>query len=143
MGTKLGFLTLAAGAALAISAAAPAQAQSTAPTHPYGCACLNNNIGVPINFRYRWGEGEWKTTNLPTGMRSWMCYTYPPGTSVSPQLVFQLDVDMTSGQAWTTYTITRMQSPQQNCNSIPAGAQYDVRYRPGSNNALIHVTKRQ
>ena len=50
---------------------------------------------------------------------------------------------MTSGSAWTTYAITRVQSPAAHCNSVPKNGHYDISYRPNTNNGFIHVTRRQ
>ncbi|MBM3645235.1 MAG: hypothetical protein FJX02_12945 [Alphaproteobacteria bacterium] len=109
----------------------------------HGCACLHNRTGQQINYRYKWGEAEWQTRALQPGYRSWMCWRYADNSRSSPQLLFQLDVDMSSGTAWTTYNITRVQSPAAHCDSIPSNGHFDVSYRPGTNNAFIHVTRRQ
>lgn len=96
---KLGVVAIAM-VALASTGARPAAAQQT--TH--GCACLHNQTQVPISYRYKWGEGEWKTMKLQAGYRNWICWQYQNAQKSSPNLLFQLDVDMSKGSAWTTYT---------------------------------------
>ena len=134
---KLGVVAIAM-VALASTGARPAAAQQT--TH--GCACLHNQTQVPISYRSKWGEGEWKTMKLQAGYRNWICWQYQNAQKSSPNLLFQLDVDMSKGSAWTTYTIGRVQTAGASCDAVGAGGHYNVSYRPNTNNGFIQVTKR-
>jgi len=138
---KRALRALAAGVAAAAGVglwSAAAQAQN-----PYGCACLNNLTQGTVHYRFHWGNDPWQTMTLQRGQRAWMCWQYAPGTSSSPPLQFQLDVDLSQGSAWTTYAIERVQSPARDCDRIGTRGQYDVRYRPNTNNSFLHVTRRQ
>jgi hypothetical protein len=128
----LGSLTF--GATLSI--ATPSLAQN------WGCACLHNRTGVQINFRYKWGDGAWKVVNLPANYNDALCWNYGGGQRSSPPLTFQLDVDMTSGNAWANYTVQRVQSHGNRCSQIPDNGHYDINYRAGSNRTLIAIFKR-
>lgn len=116
----------------------PAAAQQT--TH--GCACLNNNTSATVSYRYKWGEGEWKTMQLQPGYRNWICWQYQNAQKSSPNLLFQLDVDMSKGSAWTTYAIARVQATRASCDAVGTEGQYNVTYRPNTNNSFIQITKR-
>src|SRR5207244_1687631 len=80
-----------------------AQSQTT-----HGCACVHNKTNATINYRYKWGDGQWQSVKLPNNNRQWICWKYADAKK-SPDLTFQLDVDMTKGSAWTTYAIDRVQ----------------------------------
>jgi hypothetical protein len=134
---KLGLMAIAA-VAFASAGARPAAAQQT--TH--GCACLHNMTPVPISYRYKWGEGEWKTTKLEAGYQNWICWKYENAQKSSPNLLFQLDVDMSKGSAWTTYAIARVQTVGASCSAVGQGGHYNVSYRPNTNNTFIQITKR-
>jgi hypothetical protein len=117
---------------------AGAQAQNT--TH--GCACIHNNTKANINFRYKWGDQPWKPGNLKPTYQYWICWKYADQAKSSPPLTFQLDVDMTKGNAWTTFNLPRMQATAAHCNATPQKAHYDINYRPNTNNQFIQVTHR-
>lgn len=134
---KLAWMAVAAIACAGLDAR-PSAAQQT--TH--GCACLHNQTPVPISYRYKWGEGEWKTMKLQAGYKNWICWQYQNAQKSSPNLLFQLDVDMSKGSAWTTYTIARVQTVGASCDAVGVGGHYNVSYRPNTNNGFIHVTKR-
>jgi len=132
-------LSLALGSALAI--ASSASAQNVAGSR-YGCACLNNEAGVNINFRYAFGSNPMKKASMGANTRQWICYDYGNGPRSSPPLKFELDVDMSRGNAWTTYALTRVQSNAQSCNAVGALGQYGVRYRANTNRQFIEVYKK-
>jgi hypothetical protein len=125
-------------AACALWPAAPSASQAQV----FGCACMHNQTGMNVNFRYKWGDEDWRNRQVAPGGNYALCWGYGTGSHVSPPLLFKLDRDVGPGTAWTTYTINRMQSPQNNCAFIPATAHYDINFQPGSNNALIRVTHR-
>ena len=126
-------------AALAGSAALLLPAVSAAETAPYGCACLHNNkVGSPINYRFKWGTGDWKTIKLGAGSSEWMCWTYKDAPK-SPELLFQLDVDMTSNAKWETFSIKRVQAKDKSCSAIGPAGHYHVGYVAGSNKKKIQI----
>ncbi len=109
------------------------------PSAPFGCACLHNNkVSTNINYRFRWGDRDWKKVSLAPGRSEWMCWTYKDAPK-SPELQFQLDVDMTSTANWQTFSIARAQSKAQSCSAIPASAHYHVGYVAGSNKKKIQI----
>lgn len=116
----------------------PAAAQQI--TH--GCACLHNQTQAQISYRYKWGDGEWKTTSLRPGYQTALCWQYANAQRSSPDLVFELDVDMSKGSAWTKYAIARVQTAGNSCAQVGNGGHYNVSYRPNTNNTFIHITKR-
>lgn len=116
----------------------PAAAQQI--TH--GCACLHNQTQAQISYRYKWGDGEWKTTSLRPGYQTALCWQYANAQRSSPDLVFELDVDMSKGSAWTKYAIARVQTAGNSCAQVGNGGHYNVSYRPNTNNSFIQVTKR-
>lgn len=116
----------------------PAAAQQI--TH--GCACLHNQTQAQISYRYKWGDGEWKTTSLRPGYQTALCWQYANAQRSSPDLVFELDVDMSKGSAWTKYAIARVQTAGNSCAQVGNGGHYNVSYRPNTNNGFIHITKR-
>ncbi len=95
--------------------AAGAQAQNT--TH--GCACIPNNTKATISYRYKWGEQQWQNFKLQPNYQNWICWKYADAAKSSPALSFQLDVDMTKGNAWTTFSLPRMQSTAATCQATP------------------------
>ena len=129
---------MVAAAIMAAGWVFPAAAQDT--TH--GCACFHNNTTGTIAYRYKWGDGQWQPHKLPPNNQSWICWKYDSGQKNSPNLTFQLDVDMTKGSAWTTYSITRVQAKAAHCSAVPPNGHYDISYRPNTNNAFIQVTRR-
>lgn len=108
----------------------------------HGCACVHNETGVPVNFRYRFGDGDWKKVKLQANWNDAICWKYSGGSHASPDLRFELDVDMTKGNAWTIYGLTRVQSPGSTCNVVPSNGHYAIRYRPNTNKQFIQVFKR-
>jgi hypothetical protein len=121
---KLGLAILAGAASLALST--PAMAQNTAAA--YGCACLHNLTKTSITYRFKWGEGEWKKVTMkPDGGAQWMCWRYKDGPK-SPELVFELDTDLTSSNKWKNFSIPRVQSKDTGCNNIPEKGHYNVDY---------------
>ena len=135
---KIGWAMPALASAIAIAWATPGAAQQT--TH--GCACFHNKTTATINYRYRWGDGQWQTYQLRPNYENWICWKYDNAQKSSPNLTFQLDVDMSKGSAWTTYAITRVQTTAAHCNAVGQGGHYDVSYRPNTNNSFIQVTRR-
>lgn len=115
---------------------------ATAQEKTHGCACLHNGAAATINFRYKWGEGQWHSVTLQPRFEDAICWRYDNAQKSSPNLTFQLDVDMTKGSAWTTYAISRVQTAGAQCNVVGKGGHYDVSYRPNSNNGFIQVTHR-
>lgn len=118
--------------------AAPAMAQQT--TH--GCACIHNKTKANAGYRYRWGDGEWRNVKLQPGYQNWICWQYDNPQKNSPNLTFQIDVDVTGGQAWTAYNLTRVQTVGAHCNNVGKGGHYDIGYRPNTNNTFLQVTRR-
>ncbi len=109
------------------------------PSAPYGCACLHNSkVATTINYRFRWGDRDWKKASLAQGKVQWMCWSYKDAPK-SPELQFQLDVDMTSTANWQTFSIARAQSKEQSCGAIPASAHYHVGYVANSNKKKIQI----
>jgi hypothetical protein len=126
-------------AALAGSAALLLPTLSAAQSAPYGCACLHNNkVSSPISYRFKWGGGDWKTVKLAPGSAEWMCWTYKDAPK-SPELVFQLDVDMTRDAKWETFSIKRAQSKEKSCAAIPASGHYHVGYVAKSDRKKIQI----
>jgi hypothetical protein len=139
---RSGFVAVAAAVALVgvggVSFSRPAAAQQI--TH--GCACLHNQTQAQVSYRYKWGEGEWRTTSLRPGYQIALCWQYENAQRSSPNLVFELDVDMSKGSAWTKYAIARVQTAGNSCAQVGNGGHYNVSYRPNTNNGFIHITKR-
>ena len=128
-------------AAIALCGVGALQAAAQETTH--GCACIHNKTKATISYRYKWGEGQWQNVKLQPAYKNWMCWKYDNAQKSSPSLSFQLDVDMTSGSAWTTYTISRVQSAGATCDAVGKGGHYDITYRPNTNNAFIQVMREQ
>jgi hypothetical protein len=130
----LALTALLGAAGMLLSAESQAQ-----PTKPYGCACLHNNkTSATINYRFRWGDREWKSVALGKGKSETMCWHYKDAPK-SPELEFQLDVDMTGGTKWETFSIPRAQSTAVTCSAVPSSAHYHVGYVAGSNKKKIQV----
>lgn len=110
-----------------------------AQTH--GCACVHNETGRQVNFRYHFGTGNWKVVNLQAGYNDAICWRYADGTRSSPQLQFEIDVDMSKGNAWTVYNLIRVQTNGSTCSVVPRNAQYAIRFRPNTNNQFVQVYK--
>ena len=117
----------------------PAAAQAP----PYGCGCLHNNTQHTVKFRYKWGDGEWKNDYLRSGNQQTLCWRYEQGSTVSPTLAFQLDVDLTAGSAWTTFNLPRVQSRTNSCEAVSRQYHYDISYRPNTNRQFLQMTHRQ
>jgi hypothetical protein len=115
---------------------------ASAENYPYGCACFHNKTGVDIKYRYKWGGGDWKNMSLSAGYQRPLCWRYAQGSHSSPDLLFELDVDMSKGSAWTKYDIKRLQVSDNTCSAVGHEAQYDIDYRPNTNRSFIHVTHR-
>jgi hypothetical protein len=115
---------------------------ATAQQITHGCACLHNQTQAQISYRYKWGDGEWRTTSLRPGYQIALCWQYANAQRSSPDLVFELDVDMSKGSAWTKYAIARVQTAGNSCAQVGNGGHYNVSYRPNTNNTFIHITKR-
>jgi hypothetical protein len=116
---------------------------SSGGKNTHGCACLHNEIERPINFRYHWGTGNWTNVTMKPGWQHSFCWKYADGSHSSPDLQFELDVDMTKGHSWTTYDIGRVQTSGDACSVVPAGAHYTVKYRSNTGNQFIAVFKRE
>jgi hypothetical protein len=128
---------LLAGLALSAVLSSPSHANT------HGCACVHNETGQSINFRYKFGDGNWKNVKLQAGWEDAICWKYGAGgAKASPDLRFELDVDMTKGSAWTVYSLTRIQTPGDTCNVVPSNGHYAIRYRPNTNKQFIQVFKR-
>lgn len=108
----------------------------------HGCACVHNETGLAVNFRYRFGTGDWKKVRLKPNWNDAICWRYGSGKHTSPELKFEIDVDLTKGNAWTIYALKRIQSPGNTCNVVPAGGHYSIRFRPNTNKQFIQVFKR-
>jgi hypothetical protein len=126
----------AALGALAIVAAGDAVPQ---PSKAYGCACLHNSkIDTTVNFRYRWGGGAHKSNALAKGQVYTVCWAYKDAPK-SPDLEFQLDVDLTGKTEWKTFPLTRGQSASVSCEAVPSAAHYHFGYVANSSNKKIKI----
>ena len=110
--------------------------------NPFGCACFHNKTGVDIKYRYRWGDGDWEHVTLRAGYQRPLCWRYAQGSHSSPDLLFELDVDMSKGSAWAKYDIKRLQASASNCGAVGHEAHYDIDYRANTNRNYIAVTHR-
>ena len=128
---------IAAAMLLAVGSTTAAAQEKT-----HGCACLHNDTAATINFRYKWGEGQWHSVKLQPRFEDAICWKYDNAQKSSPNLTFQLDVDLTKGSAWTTYAISRVQTAGAQCSVVGKGGHYDISYRPNTNNAFIQVMHR-
>jgi hypothetical protein len=117
--------------------AGEAQAQA-----PYGCACLHNKSEHMVKFRYRWGDGEWKNDHLRSGYQETLCWRYAAGSTSSPNLTFQIDVDLSGGTAWTTYALPRVQASTNSCEAVAHNFHYDISYKPNTNRQYLTMTRR-
>ena len=119
-------------------------AATASPSHAntHGCACVHNEVPQAVNFRYKFGNGSWKNVKLQPGFNDAICWRYGGGAHSSPDLRFELDVDMTKGKAWTVYSLTRIQTPGDTCKFVPSNGHYSIKYRPGTNKQFIRVYKR-
>lgn len=134
--TRTAVVFSAALGALAIGAAGEAVPQ---PTKPYGCACLHNSkIDMTVNYRYRWGGGAHKTNSLPKGQTSTVCWAYKDAPK-SPELEFQLDVDLTGKTQWQTFSLTRGQSASVSCEAVPSSAHYHFGYVSNTDKKKIKI----
>jgi hypothetical protein len=113
---------------------------SYAQTH--GCSCVHNETGQQVNFRYHFGDGNWKVVNLQPRYNDAICWRYTDPTRSSPPLQFQIDVDMTNGNAWKVYTLIRVQTQGSTCAVVPQNGQYTIKYRPGTNNQFVEIYKK-
>lgn len=115
--------------------------QAVAQQTTHGCACIYNKTESVVNFRYKWGEAEWRSISAKPNFKNWVCWKYADAQKSSPVLTFQLDVDLSAGNAWTTYNIARVQTTRAHCDVVGSGGNYNIRYRPNTNNMFIQVTK--
>jgi len=127
---------------LVVAAASAPLFDARAEGEPYGCACLHNKTQAVVKFRYKWGDGEWKHDHLRAGYQETLCWKYASGSTSSPSLSFQIDVDLTNGSAWTTYNLPRVQSPTNRCESVSRPFHYDIDYRANTNRQYLHMTHR-
>ena len=67
-----------------------------------------------------------------------MCWTYKDAPK-SPELEFQLDVDMTSAAKFETFSIKRVQAKERSCAAIPAAGHYHTGYVANSHNKKIQI----
>ncbi len=67
---------------------------------------------------------------LQAGYQNWICWQYQNAQKSSPNLLFQLDVDMSKGSAWTTYAIARVQAAVPSCDAVGVEGQYNVTTGP-------------
>jgi hypothetical protein len=129
----LAMATLLGAAGLLLSA------EGLAADKAFGCACLHNSkTDGTINYRFRWGDREWKSVALGKGKSETMCWAYKDAPK-SPELEFQLDVDMTSGKKWETFSIPRGQSSSVSCSAVPSAAHYHVGYVANTNKKKIQI----
>jgi hypothetical protein len=131
------------GAALLAVALTALGSSAQAEYSPFGCACLHNQTQHVVKFRYKWGEGDWKHDFLRAGHHEPICWRYADGSTHSPPLSFQIDVDLTGSSAWTTYNLPRLQSRHNSCEAVARQAHYDISYRPNTNRQFLHMTHRE
>lgn len=103
---------------------------------------LHNKTNISINYRYKWANGQWQNITLRPGYEDALCWHYAAGNHSSPDMAFELDVDMSKGKAWTFYDIGRVQSPKSACDAVGQNGHYDIDFRPNTNHNLIEVTHR-
>ena len=120
------------------AAAAPAEAQA-----PFGCACLHNNTKGLVKFRYKWGDNQWTNDTLRAGYQQTLCWRYAAGSTASPTLTFQIDVDLSAGSAWTTFNLPRVQAQSNTCEAVSRQYHYDISYKPNTNSQFLQMTHRQ
>ncbi len=111
-GRPVGIWLLLANVLAGFAASAEAQNQNQAPPQnqssgqsAYGCACLHNKTQIAVSYRLKWGDNPWKEDALRAGYQQAICWRYAQGSTSSPPLSFQLDVDLSGGKAWTTYDL--------------------------------------
>ncbi len=131
------FFAVCAFSLVVAAEAAPAAAQA-----PFGCACLHNNTKGIVSFRYKWGDAQWKNDTLRAGYQETLCWRYAD-RATSPNLTFQIDVDLTKGAAWTTFNLPRVQAQSTKCESVAKQYHYDISYRPNTNGQFLQMTHRQ
>lgn len=130
---------LAAAALLVVAVALPGESVAQSPTKSYGCACLHNSkVDMTVKYRDRWGDRAWKSSTLTKGQTDTVCWTYKDAAK-SPELEFQLDVDLSGNTKWETFSIPRAQSSAVACKAVPASAHYHFGYAKGSNRKKIQV----
>jgi hypothetical protein len=130
-------VSLALGTA-ALMLPATSQAQNNM-AKGYGCACLHNSkVSGTVKYRYRWGDREWKSNSLAQGRSDTVCWRYKDAPK-SPELEFQLDVDMTGGTKWETFSIPRVQTSDVSCSSVGSKGQYHMGYVANSNKKKIQI----
>ena len=128
-------------AAMAIGLALPVEeAMAQRPTH--ACACLINKTRAKVNFRYKWGDSDWREDYLQAGNQETLCWRFEGGSTLSPKLGFQIDVDLSDRTAWTTYNIPLVQTVGNRCNAVDTRHHYDINYRANTNNQFLDVTHR-
>jgi hypothetical protein len=144
MTTKHLARNLAVAVSLAVGATATllpttAHAADNNMSKAYGCACMHNTkLAGTVKYRYRWGDGEWKKVSLAKGQTDTVCWRYKDAPK-SPELEFQLDVDMTGGTKWETFSIARSQSTAVSCSAVPDKAHYHMGYVANSDKKKIQI----
>jgi len=130
---------LAAATLGVMAVALPSESVAQNPTKPYGCACLHNSkVDMKVKYRYRWGDKAWKASTLAKGQTDTVCWTYKDAPK-SPELEFQLDVDLSGNTRWETFSIARAQSAAVACKAVPDSAHYHFGYVKDSNRKKIQV----
>lgn len=125
-------------AAAALLASSTVFAQNNVAT-PYGCACLTNTkVDAKITYRFKWGDGEWEKMSLSKGEHAWMCWKYKE-VGKSPELVFQLDTDLTKGSDWKTFSIPRVKASERSCDKIGPKGHYHVGYVKDTDRKKIRI----
>ena len=72
------------------------------------------------------------------GLQPRVCWTYKDAPKF-PELEFQLDVDLTGGTKWQTFSIPRAQSTSVACGAVPSTAHYHFGCVANSNKKKIQV----
>ena len=88
------------------------------------------------------GEASRQNITLRPGYEEALCWHYAGGNHSSPDMTFELDVDMSKGKPWTFYDIARVQSANNVCEAIGQNEHYDIDFRPNTNRSFIEVTHR-
>lgn len=133
---RIGVCAAVLGAIASLHATEAAAQGNAANTH--GCSCLHNNTASTIHYRFRWGDRDWKKVSLSAGGAEYMCWAYKDAPK-SPELQFQLDVDMTSGKKWETFDIPRVQTKAASCAATGPSGHYHVGYVANSNKKKIQI----
>jgi len=100
----------------------------------YGVACLNNRTKSPINFSAKVGNGQWQRYSLASGSSRSFWHRYEQqNEDRSPNLVVRFDSDLSGGQYYLQYKLTRRTAQGNSCSE---GKAYAFLYEPNNRNFI-------